>query len=209
MNIAAHIDALLMIVFGAFFTLLSFRTPIAFAKGAKIFRICGPALIVIGALLVFTRPSPTWARHDTDDGIASAEFPGVPTRQDSVDSVGGVSLPRVSYTYNVPGQRISLVLSRSPIVGPDATDDQRIDAAVAYFEQQGFDIADRQRVQCGDVQGHLLKLRHRQENDVAVVRVVMTQSNVYRALATFKSASETEEGIKRFIESFRVRDDPL
>src|SRR5213594_2008000 len=104
MNIAAHIDALLMIVFGAFFTFLGFRAPAAFAKAAKIFRICGPALVVIGAILLFAHPSPTWARQTTDDGFASAEFPGTPTRKESVDTVGGVSLPRVSYTYTLPGQ---------------------------------------------------------------------------------------------------------
>lgn len=72
--IAAHVDALLMWPSERFSPLLV-RPSSAFAKAAKVFRICRPALIVIG----------------------------------------GVSPPRVSYTYTVPGQDITLFLSTAAV----------------------------------------------------------------------------------------------
>ena len=203
MNIATHIDSLLMIVFGVFFTFVSFRkVPI---KGARIFRICGPALVVIGIILLFAQPSRAWARHATDDGFASAEFPGKPTGKETVGTVGGVSLPRVAYTYTVPGEDITLILSRSPLMESGATDEERIAGMVAFFSQQGFELAERQSVQCGDVQGHFVKLRNKNQGSTVLVRFALANTNVYRALASFTSAGETQEEIRRFVESFQVR----
>ena len=146
--------------------------------------------------------------QSTDDGLASAEFPDIPTRKESVGTVGAVSLRMVSYTYTVPGQDIALFLSRSPVVGPDLTDDQRIDAAMTYLSEQGYQLAERQRVQCGDMQGYFLRMRLRDKNATVVARVAIAHTNVYRAVASFTSATETLEEIRRFIESFQVRGSP-
>jgi hypothetical protein len=195
-----------MIVFGAFCTFDGFRKTPGFAKGAKIFRICGPVLVVSGTILLFAHPPPTWTRQTTDDTFASAEFPGIPTLKKSVESVGGLSLPLVSYTYNVPGQDITLFLSRSPVVDPNLTDDQRIDLVVADLSKKGFEVAERQRVQCGDVHGYFFRLRLRDKNGTVIVRFAIAHTNVYRAFASFTSASEMQQEISRFVESFQVRD---
>jgi hypothetical protein len=208
MYLAAQINALLMIGAGVFLTFYGFRKPTAFAKGAKIFRICGPVVLLSGTIFIFAPASPIWARQSTDDGFASVEFPGIPTRNESVGTVDGVSRPLLSYKYNVPGQDISLILSSSPVVGPDLKDDQHIDAAIAYLSGQGWELAARQRVQCGDMQGYFLRMHLRDKNATSVVRLAIAHNNVYRALATFTSASETQEEIRRFIESFQVRGSP-
>jgi hypothetical protein len=197
------IDALLMMGFGVFFTFLSFRKMGPFAKAAKLFRICGPALVVIGAVLVFAQTPAKWARQSTDDGFASAEFPGRPTRKEAVDTAGGVSLARVSYSYTLPGRDVTLVLSRSPLVGSDLTDEQRIEGAIAFFAQQGFEVTERQRAQCGDVQGYALKLHQKEKGATVLIRFAMAHANVYRVLVSFTSGNGAEIG--RFMESFAVR----
>jgi phage FluMu protein gp41 len=87
----------------------------------------------------------------------------------------------------------------------NATDEERIAAMVAFFSQQGFELAERQRVQCGDVQGHFVKLQHKNQSASVLVRFALAHTNVYRALASFTSGRETQEEIRRFVESFQVR----
>jgi hypothetical protein len=127
--VVRHIDSLIQLALGVVFTWLAFRrkTPLA-ALPRKIFRVCGPALIVIGALLLLKpNAAPSWERQFTADRVASAEFPGAATPKETTDTMGDITVKRTSFSYDVPGRDIALFLSSSalPEAARSMTDAQR------------------------------------------------------------------------------------
>jgi hypothetical protein len=57
MYVAEHIDSIIQVGLGVFFTWMGFRRSSQLSpRTIKIFRICGPGLIVIGSLLLL-KPS--------------------------------------------------------------------------------------------------------------------------------------------------------
>ena len=79
MFIDHHIDSVIQIVLGIFFTWQGFRPKAAKTRTTKIFRVCGPALVVVGGILLLKPdPAAAWERAFTTDRVASVEFPGAP-----------------------------------------------------------------------------------------------------------------------------------
>src|SRR4051794_15373708 len=112
-----HIDSILQVLIGIFITGMAFRRAAdPTARSTKVLRFCGPALIVIGSILLLKPGAPaSWQRQFTADKVASAEFPGAATAKESTDTLGTVTVKRTSFTYNVPDKDISLFLSYSAL----------------------------------------------------------------------------------------------
>lgn len=139
--VVQHIDALITTAGGIFACFYGFRstrttTPTQ-QRATKILRVCGPLVVLFGILRFFIdQPAaPTWQRHMTSDGFASAEFPATPKATEQTDTINGVSAHRTSLTYDVPYKDISLFLSFSPMPPnePNVPDTERIAATKAYF----------------------------------------------------------------------------
>lgn len=205
MFVLQHIDALIQMLVGAAFTWLGFRRTGELDTKKKIFRVCGPLLVVIGAVLLLKQePSalPAWTRQFTADKIASAEFPGVPTAKESADTAGAITVKRTSLTYDVPGRDMALFLSFSPI--PEEarawTDAQRMDATLSYFASQGALLTQSER----DPQTSIYRVTFRQQQATTRMAIAYVSGSVYRVVATWTDGSEDKALTDRFLGSFRV-----
>jgi hypothetical protein len=212
MFIAKHIDALVMLLAGIYCTFWGYRTrtpPIS--RAIHVLRICGPGLSVAGALLLLLNPAASdfparvWTTYSTEDGVATAKFPGSPTLDTSPRIVNGAAITQITYKYNVPGRDISLILSRSSVLDTNVSDNQIIDEMLAYSSREGFFVVSRQSIQFGEIQGHEFKLYNNEKSATVLVRVAINNANIYRAIASFVSAGEADDEIKRFVESFEIR----
>lgn len=202
-----HIDSIIQIVLGLFFTWQGFRPNAASTRTTKIFRVCGPALVVIGGLLLL-RPETafTWERAFTTDRVASVEFPGAPKAQESVDTLGDVSVKRTSLSYNVPGKDSALFLSFSQLQ-PDArgmTDDQKIDVTVAFMTSQGNKVLQNEKVVATSPPIYRLTLRQEEKNATMQIALAYAGDNVYRAVASWTDSEMDKSVIDWFIGSFVV-----
>ncbi len=204
MPFVKHIDSIIQIILGSVFTWLAFRSSNKLpARTTKIFKICGPALIVVGGLLLL-QPNSTasWERQLTSDKAASAEFPGPAVAQDTTDTVGTVSVKRTSFTYNVRGRDISLFLSYStlPENARALTDAQRMQSTLAYFASQGS------RVVRSETTGSIHRLTLRQDDNKITVQMALAYvgDNVYRVVASWGDGQEDKPLTDRFVNSFRI-----
>lgn len=202
-----HIDSIIQLALGIFFTWMGYRSKAARTRGTKVLRVCGPALVVIGGLLLFApEAAPKWQRTFTNDEVASVEFPGVPKPRESVDTLAGTSVKRTSFTYNVPGKDISLFLSYSQLQ-PEAremTEDERIEAAIALMTSQGNKVVQREKL--GDSSPSVYRLTMRQDEKKATLQIALAYfgENVYRAGASWTDSEADLILTDRFIGSFRV-----
>jgi hypothetical protein len=204
--VAQHIDAIIQVSLGAIFTWMSFRPSNKLgARVTKILRVCGPCLIVIGGLLLWKPTAPPhWQRQFTADKMASAEFPGTATPKESTDTIGGISVKRTSFTYNVPGRDIALFLSYSAL--PDSargmTDAQRIEGTLAFMAQQGSAVVKNEK----DPNRPIYRFTVRQEANKATMQMALAYvgDNVYRVVASWTDGQQDQELTDRFVGSFRV-----
>jgi len=199
-----HIDSVIQIVLGAVCIWLGFGGVRLGTRARMIFRVCGPALVVIGALLLVVRAAgPGWQIHRTADGVASAELPGTPRPQESVDTIGAITVKRTSLTHDVPGKDLSLFFSQSALPEPARamTDAERLDATVAYFTAQGFSVV--HRAQQGAI--HRIALRHAGKKATVEMALAYVGDQVYRVVASYTDGSEDRALVDRFVGSFRVR----
>ncbi len=207
MFIIQHIDSIIQVAVGILATWIGFRHTDNPGRFIKILRFCGPALIVIGVILLF-RPVPTatWERAFTADNVASAEFPGKPALKESLDTLAGVTIKRTSLSYNVPGKDINLLLSSSPLPADSRgmTDDRKFEATLAYFLSQGNRIMKKEKNTTTTPVLYHLYLR--QEDKKATIRIALCYSgaNVYRAVATWIDTDTDTALTDRFINSFRI-----
>jgi hypothetical protein len=206
MFIVQHIDSLIQIVAGAFCSWIAFRRSARPAtRATKILRVCGPALIVIGSVLLFQpAPATVWQRQSTSDHVASAEFPGSPTPKESTDTMGTVTVKRTSFTYDVPGKDIALFLSSSAI--PEAaramTDAQRIEATLAYLVSQGSKVIQNETDASGRV--HWLTVRQDATKNTMRMALAYVGGNVYRVVASWSDGQGDQALTDRFVSSFRI-----
>lgn len=201
-----HIDSVIQIVVGVFFTWAGFRSGRdRGARTTKIFRGCGPALVVIGGLLLL-RPQAAvqWHEYVTADQVAMAEFPGAARAQEATDTIGEVSVKRTSFTYDVPGKDIALFLSYSPLPA-DAralTEAQRVEGTIDYFKSQGFTVSQGEKDSSGSI--HRLSIRQAAKKTTIRMALAYVGDNVYRTVASYTDGSEDPPLVDRFMASFRV-----
>jgi hypothetical protein len=206
MYLVQHIDSVIQLVVGIFFTWMGFRSANKLgARTRKIFRVCGPALIVIGGLLFFKPSASTnWERRFTSDKIASAEFPGAVEAKESTETLGGVTVTRTTFSYNVPGKDIALFLSSSalPENARGLTDAQRIEGTLSYFASQGAKVIQNEK----DPATSIYKLALRQEDKKATTQMALAYvgDNVYRVVASWTNGQEDKALTDRFVSSFRI-----
>jgi hypothetical protein len=199
-----HIDAVIQICLGLAFTWMGFRGAGRFGpRAVRIFRVCGPALIVIGGLLLLQpAAAPDWRRQYTSDKVASAEFPGSVTPKERVDTAGGVSVTTTSLTYDVPGRDIALFLSYSALAenARGLTDAQRIEGALAVFASQGMRVVENEH------DGPVYRVTVRQDDKKATMQTALAyvSDGVYRAVASWIDGQEDKALTDRFVRSFRV-----
>jgi hypothetical protein len=193
-----HIDSLIQLGLGVAFTVMGFRRPPM--RGANIFRVCGPALIVIGGLLLL-KPGSHWQRQFTADQNASAEFPGTPSAMDSTDTEGGISVKRTTLLYNVPGHDMSLFLSYSalPEGARAMTDEERFAATVAAMSQRAKVL---HQESSGSI--HRLTLREEEKKATLELAIAYAHDNVYRVVASWADGDEDPPLIERFVRSFSL-----
>jgi hypothetical protein len=204
--IRQHIDSLIQILVGVSLTWLALRRPRKLGAGTiKGFRICGPALILIGALLLL-RPTTAlkWERLFTSDGVASAEFPGHVESHQSTDTRGSVAVRRTSFTYNVPGKDIALFLSFSalPEDARGMTNAQRLAATVSYFAAQGARIIQDAKAANGPV--YRITIRQDDKKSTTQLALAYVGDKVYRVVASWTDGQEDKPLTDRFVNSFRV-----
>lgn len=207
MFLVQHIDSIIQIVLGISFTWLGFRPAGRFpARSQRIFRICGPALIGLGALLLF-RPheGAHWQRQHTADNVASVEFPGAATAQETTDTYGKVTVKRTSLSYSAPGKDLSLFLSSSALT-EDAlalSEDQRLDSSLSLLSSQGSQVLQRETLS-GSPAIHRVTLRSAGAKTTTRIALAYVGSSVYRVVASWADGSEDTALTDRFIGSFRI-----
>jgi hypothetical protein len=201
-----HIDSVIQILAGVFCTWTAFRGSSKLGiRTRKALQIGGPALIVIGGLLLLKPAAPpNWERQFTSDKVASAEFPGTAIAKEATDTLGGVTVKRTSFAYNVPGKDIALFLSYSvlPENVRGLTDAQRIEGTLEYFTSQGSKLIHSEK----DPTGSVYRLTLRQEDKKATTQVALAYvgDNVYRAVASWTDGQENKLLTDRFVDSFRL-----
>ncbi len=203
-----HIDSVIQLVLGAFVTWFAFRPSSKLGPRArKTLRVCGPALILIGGVLLLKPdPTPSWERQLTSDKIASAEFPGTPAPKETTDTVGAVTVTRTSFTYDVPGKDIALALSFSalPANTRGMTDAQRVEGTLAYLTAQGSKVIQNEK----DPGGSIYRFTVRQDDKKVTVQMALAYvgDNVYRVVASWTDGQENKALTDRFVNSFRLSD---
>ena len=201
-----HVDSVIQMVLGAFVTWFAFRRSDKLGSRTRtLLRVCGPALIVIGAVLFsLPEPAPTWARQLTTDNVASAEFPEAPKPKETTDTVGTVTVKRASFAYDVPGKDIALALSYSAL--PEntraLTDAQRIDGTLAYLTSQGSMIVQNDSDPTGPI--HRITVRRVDQKVTIQMAIAYVGDNAYRVVASWSDGQEDKALTDRFVNSFRV-----
>lgn len=207
MFLAQHIDSIIQIILGISFTWLGFRPGGRFpARTQRIIRICGPALIGLGALLMF-RPhaGASWQRRHTADNVASVEFPGAATAQETNDTYGTLTVKRTSLSYSAPGKDLSLFLSSSALT-EDAlalSEEQRLDGSLAMLSGQGSQVLKRETL-AGSPSIHRVTLRSEGGKTTTRIALAYVGTGVYRVVASWADGSEDPALTDRFIGSFRI-----
>jgi len=201
-----HIDSVIQLGLGVVFTFLGFRrtNPLT-PRIRKVFRVCGPALLVISSLLLLKPDdAPTWHRQFTLDHVASAEFPGEVTPKESTDTMGDITVKRSSSTYDVPGKDIALFLSVSslPEGARSMSDAQRIESTLTLLASQGGTVVQNQTDPTGPI--HRLTIRQADKKATMQMALAYVGDNVYRVVASWTDGSEDKNTTDRFVQSFRV-----
>lgn len=197
-----HIDSIIMILIGGGLAATA-KAPTGTAR--TVTAVVGPALIVIGFLLLLVEGAPRIQL--TDDGAAEAMFPGPPKRSTINNPVGDRAYRIVSYSYDVPGRDTTLLLSRSPVPeGNESTsDDDGVGGVISYFQQQGFELEQQRSLSIGSASGHELVFNTPSGKHRSVVRFAIASGQIYRAIGTTATNGGDHQMVQNFIESFRVR----
>ncbi len=213
--LAQHIDALISGSAGLLVSFYGYRpTPPSRVptpnqhRATRIFRICGPLLLLFGLFSFFVGSTdlPSWSRRSTSDGLASAEFPGSPEAKEQTDTQNGVSVSRKSLVYNMPQKDIALFLSFSPIPpgGPNLPDTERFAGMKANFLQQGYTILRESPLGLGESTGIALDVQ-RDSGKVRVwTRIVIVSGRAYRVVASSAGSHHDDPVIDHFLDSFRI-----
>ena len=209
-----HIDALITTAGGLFVTFLAYRsrragrvsTPTQ-ERAFKFLRVCGPLVVVFGVLYFFMEQSaPTWRRHTTSDGFASAEFPAAPKFEQQTDTIEGVSSQRTTLSCEVPSKDLTLLLSFSSTGSndPNISEADRLRALKAFFEKQGSSIVRESPLRLGTLSGSALDLQ-RDGGKVRIwMRFVFVAGKVYRVVVSSGSSNHDDPIITHFLDSFRI-----
>ncbi len=177
------------------------------ANHIQFFRVAGPFLIVAAVvLLLFGQPPQSATQKATDDGFASATFPGEPLEDRSPGQISGITVSQITYKYNDPSRDVCLILSRSPILNLGVSDEQRISALLDYGRAaMKQNLIELEMSAFGKLPCYQFKLRNSGEPVMmTIMRLVITNTNLYRVIATFpeKEVGETDPEIHTFLESF-------
>jgi hypothetical protein len=208
--IVEHIDAIISAAVGFFASYYGFRTRpgTAHPRAGKALGVCGVLLLCCGILgLLFAWPAtPPWQRHVTRDGGASAEFPTAPQAKQSVDTVNGFSVERVSLLCSVPQKDICLLLSFTPIPSEDSaiSDAERIGLMKEHYQQQGLSVLRESQVQCGAASGHALDFAHQGGAVRTWTRIAFAPGKMYRVVVTSTGSHHDDPLVARYLESFRI-----
>jgi hypothetical protein len=164
-------------------------------------------MIVAGSLLMLTAVGPSGAvLQKTDDGVASASFPGAPERRFLSASETPDGAERETYDYKPPGRDLNYKLSRSPITGPavEWSDDERVDAMIAYFESQKVAVSGRTSIKAGEITGHAFSFTSPDGSATSSIRVAFAGGQAYRVIATAGKNESAPAEFEQFLSSFRV-----
>lgn len=197
-EIGAYLDSLIQISIGIVLTYLGFfSSKLKNDKLGKIFRVCGPLLMIIACFLMLSKFSTSWERVYTDDGIASAEFYGKPERIEK-------SNRRVDYTFTDNDEHISLILTSSSVTDPFLSKENLVDSVVDAMSENDFVFSSKNDVICGAAEGYFIKFYH-QSNPVAVLTHTTIHNNViYSVIVSCIRNEEAREEVQKFHSSFQV-----
>jgi len=217
----ANIDALITTAGGMYFTIYFYvkRESLA-VSGNPLSRQLpklAPVLLLFGLLLFFlpdpadevSAPASTeevfipWTEILTDDGVAKAEFPGLPKKDLVQTPVGDFTIQRLTHVLDLANGQLNFRLSFSEHVPgtEQLTDQERLASMKESFTQGGFEIVN----ESVDPQGiHLIVLEHKGKNARVVMRVAFTSKGTYRVISASLAESHLDERIERFLESFSI-----
>ena len=208
--ILEHTDALMLLVMGAVFGFLASRPaskagegPLMRQIGFRMLRWVGPGMVALGLLRLYVEIiSPSqWYRFSTNDGVASAEFPGAPA---SADSPQAGSTQRLA--YQIPSKQIWLTLSYGPLpLGAfPAEDSRRLDALSASLTQTGATIVAAETTLCGAYPCYCLDAQKNGGTIHIWFRTIIVGNQMYRIIATSEGTFHDDPIIKQFLQSFHV-----
>lgn len=219
--IVSNIDALITTAGGLYFTVYSHvKKESLAASGNPLSRQLpklAPVLLLFGIVLFFL-PDATeevsapasaeevsipWTEILTDDGVAKAEFPGLPKKDLVQTPVGDFTIQRLTHVLDLANGRLNFRLSFSEHVPgtEQMTDQERLVSMKESFTQGGFEIVN-ESVDPQDI--HLIILEHKGKNARVVMRVAFTAKGTYRVISTSLAETHLDERIKRFLESFSI-----
>ena len=209
-----HIDALITTAGGLFVTFFAYcsrragrvSTPTQ-ERAFKFLRVCGPLVVVFGVLYFFMDQSaPTWQRHTTSDGFASAEFPAAPKFEQQTDTIEGVSSQRTTLSCEVPSKDLTLHLSFSSTgpEEPNISDADRLRAMKSFSEKQGNSTVRESPLRMGTFSGFALDLQ-RDGGKVRIwTRFVFGRGKIYRAIVSSVGSHHNDPIITHYLDSFRM-----
>lgn len=207
-----HIDALITTIAGICFTIYSWRNRDRLRTSPKkivrILPILAPLVLAFG-LISFALDSHTkysWQRVFTADKRASAEFPCATATVTATDSVGSISVKRVTVNCDIPRKGINLRLSRNEIP-PESealTPAQRFEELKTYFQQQGYSLISSAPESNIDFPCYRLTVERDKGQTRCVMRMAILSKAIYRVIATSTAGFHDDPVIERFVDSFNI-----
>jgi hypothetical protein len=210
-----HIDSLSTIAIGVAFWWLGYAAGrpgkwSRFQRRARLFQIASPVLVVCGLAQFFIVERdwiPAWRPYASTDGVASAEFPGVPQSEENTVTANGVAILQTTLRFTVPGKDISMLLSFSPIpaAASSASDSERVAGIKAKFAEQGWTILHDSSVRLGAVTGFEVDMQRDGGKGGMWTRIAFVSRNIYRVVAASSADGQDDPTITRFLESFQIK----
>jgi len=164
-------------------------------------------LLLIGLLrLAFdSQPAYVWQRVYSDDQRASAEFPRPTDTEIDTTSAKGISIRRIQ--CDVPYKSINLRLSHNdiPPEGLGPTVEQRIEAVLSNFKQQGLTVVSCIPEKNADAPCYRIVVEKDGGKIQISWRIAITPKALYGAMATSTGGYHDDPVIARFLDSFKIQ----
>ena len=198
-----------MIIGGLYFSLYAYRKRnVIRSSENQLYRQLtwlAPAVLVFGIirLLMSSEPAPDWRVVSTDDGVASAQFPAAPIREEVVDEGEGISVSRVSFVTVLLNDKLNLRLSFSeyPTSSEGVAASEIYEGISASFGEMGFQVARETQVE-----SNVWSVELEQVSGSARIKtkICVMPNGVYRVMATSVDGAHDDERIDPFISSFVI-----
>ena len=207
--VVAHIDALITVMIGFALLVSGRRVYHQNPQSSVYLQRAAIVLIAIGALLMMTTRSstPKPVVQATDNGVATASFPGQPKRTLLSASETPDGADRETYDFRPPGHDLSYKLSRSSMTGDllGMSDSERIEGLVAHFQSQKYVISNHATVEKNGVRIHSFQFAMPGVQAVSTIRIAFVGDQIYRVIASSGNGESAESEFETFLASFNVR----